>query len=177
MKNTLLIAILAASSTACQTQISRNNDGHYIDVTNQAELTLHKALTISPGRTRTYIQQGQVVSSRDQYEVSCVFEVHLLSDKPQLISPDKFQVLRTEPGATEVVRAFPVKVASNAPLSIASSDSPPDISQYYHFNLSSQQTNVKRMSCYGAFNSPPDAYAPSLHEINQTLKGLATLKL
>lgn len=168
----LISTLLVVSG--CQTKIQTTQYGNYIPITDLATVELKEQLEIAPGQARVFIQHGAVTRGRDEYDVFCAFEIDELKEKPQYIEPGTFSVKRVQSGATEVVQAFPIKVASNTRLA-AADYSPPMISYYYHFYLDSDQPNLFRMSCYGPFDIPSETDYPVLDQINKTLSGIAKL--
>lgn len=174
MKPLYYLLPLSLLLSACQTQIEAQKYGNYIPITELANVELKQRLEIKPEMARVYIQHGKVAGGRDEYDVFCSFEIDKLSLETQYIEPGIFHVRRMQNGFSEIVQAFPIKVASNRLL--AGMDySPPMITQFYHFYLDSDQPNLMRMTCYGAFDMPADARSPSLEEINQALGNIARL--
>lgn len=151
----------------------------YSDRDSGYRLVLHKALQVAPGNARVFLQGGRQLPSLafDQYEPSCSLEVRKLSEQVQTIEPDQFVVNLVQDLIEEVAQWRTLQLASLGLAGAAVDSSPADIFRGYHFWLtSSDQPNVLRMTCRGAFSEPWNAQPPTQVEIAAALGDYATLE-
>jgi hypothetical protein len=66
----------------------------YRNVTPGARLTLNVPIEIPPGVAHVDVQVGRVGRGAAEAEPYCIFEVSTLSEAPQVIEPDTFEVWR-----------------------------------------------------------------------------------
>ena len=142
-----------------------------------AEVRLLKPLTVSPDSTRVFVQDGRVIARSgyaDSYRPLCAFEVRDRMESEQTISAGSFMVVRVQGLMNEVVLREPVQVAA---VSLAGMDGggAPMVHAGYHFWLASNQSDVRRMTCYGVLEVMPQVESPTLEEMRRTLAGVAEL--
>jgi len=143
-----------------------------------ANLVLNQSLEIGAGKARVFVQDGDVVFGFDSYEPHCAFEIKSVQHDGVVIDADTFSIIRVQGSLQQVVSAELVQTAS---LQIAGmdggGDGPSSLYLGYHFWLSSVgQPEVRRMSCYGIYAEPQDAYPPTLQEIRQALGSVAEIR-
>lgn len=65
-----------------------------------SQLMLKRSVTIQPGTTRTFLQQGtsMALSEFDRYVANCNFEISNLADSPQKIETDTFIIKKVTAG-------------------------------------------------------------------------------
>ena len=143
-----------------------------------ASLVLNQNLEIGAGRARVFVQDGDVTFGFDSYEPHCAFEIKSVQHDGVTINADTFSIARVQGSLQQVVSGEPVQTAS---LQLAGlnggGDGPSSLYLGYHFWLSSVgQPEVRRMSCYGIYAEPQDAYPPTLQEIRQALGSVAEIR-
>ena len=192
--NQLLILLLLAGLplfTACNASLQFFTADSNITLSDNAALTVNERISIKPGHTRVFFQDGIIVSQFNHYKHNCNLEVRKKdSDNFQFIEPGTYGITGIQDTLEEVVRLAPrqpVKLALHGDtdnqltrsLVTASVDGDglSDIYLGMHFYLSGEDTNVMRLSCRGALAAPQDALPPTLAEIRQALGNLLTLSL
>jgi hypothetical protein len=143
-----------------------------------SKIVLIQQLTIKPGTTRTFLQQGEPMALGDfnRYYVNCNFEVQGLSNGIQQIEPDTFLIKKVERLMTEVVQNR-IKQPRFVMAEYADPGSPL-VAHGYHLWLSSKrQPDVMRLTCRGAFDDLSRAQPPAIDEVREALGKLAALVL
>jgi hypothetical protein len=139
---------------------------------------LQRPLTVPPGRARVFLQGGQVTQGFDQYQPNCNFEIRTLSEQPQVISPEKFLVVKVQRVTEEVVQtAEPIQVAW---LGLVGRDTGgyTMIVRGVHLWLGSDtQPDVMRLTCRGGFDDPWRVDPPSIDEMRAALGDYAHISL
>lgn len=170
----LLTSLFLAGCLGGATVRVDSSANHYLNLVG-GHVQLHQPLQIEAGEARVFLQQGRVRGGFNFYAPHCSFEIRNVQHPGVTITPGRFEISRVTHVITEVVQAWPVKVAA---LFLSGMDGDGISQQFegYHFRLSSpQQPQVFRMSCFGVHAEPSDLDAPTLREIRETLGSIATL--
>ena len=178
----LLLAVAAPLAlAACAAAVKGDVSSPYYAVPVGSTVELHRSVTIPPGRTRVFIQNGVVSTGFDSYRTSCALEITELDrDDPQIVEPDTFRVRDVQRiSLEEVVEAAPLRLAAlGGLLRVADDGGAPMVYEGWHLWLESpRQPGVRRLSCRGEFADVAVAEPPSIREIRDALGDLATLEL
>ncbi|MCU7937683.1 MAG: hypothetical protein KZQ99_23015 [Candidatus Thiodiazotropha sp. (ex Dulcina madagascariensis)] len=141
-----------------------------------SQVVLKRPMTIKPGTTRLFLQQGEpmALSEFDRYKPNCNFEVRDLSSVEQVIEPDSFSVIKVERLMTEVVRQKDV-VTGLLPAGMDDQGTSM-VARGIHLWFDSVRKNeVMRLTCRGAFADMWEAQPPSIEEIRAALGEYAEL--
>lgn len=183
------LAVLAPAAMlllgGCAAQVRGDLGSPYYAVPEGSTLELHRPVTIPPGRTRVFLQDGEVSTGFDSYRTSCALEITELADRPRMVEPDSFRVTRTQRiMLEEVVEAEPLRLAAVGfgfgigfgPFLATDDGGAPMVYEGWHLWLESpRQPGVRRLSCRGVFADVAEAEPPSIREIREALGGLASL--
>ncbi len=154
-------------------------DPAYTIPTAGSVIKLKKSLVVPGGRTKVYLQRGQVVSRRnlDRYYPSCNFEVWKLRQRPTTIRPGTFSVARTVRDTDFMVQLHPPQRA--ALRRVDYSDGGMDmIIHVVHMRLkSAKQPNVYRLSCRSWQDFPYEAKEPTMTDMREALGNKASIRL
>lgn len=152
----------------------------YVPVEN-GEVTLHRPLTVAPGRTRVYLQGGEVSGAINEFEPHCQFRVREIAEHSQRIEPDRFAVGRVFGTEDQVVMRDTIRLASAAATTLVDGgggdgSGESRIMYIYFMTLNSpRQPQVTYLACGGAMLEPSLAEYPTLQEIRSALGEYATL--
>lgn len=143
---------------------------------------LHEDLTIRAGRTRTYLQDGAIVSGVNEFRPHCQLEINTLSESPQTVRADRFIVTRIGTRTDQVVQSAPLQLAALDGIARWPFDGFMDGESrrmyVYIFSLhSDRQPDVRALTCGGAFDSPGLALPPTLGDIARALGRYGSLQL
>lgn len=190
------IASTALLATGCSGFTMKQYQGLNVE----QHFVLQKNLTIAPGSTRVFIQKGQSMggSGFNHSEQHCRLEVKNLSDRKQVIQPDKFQITSIQIDEEMIAKIAhkPVQFALNnyaqiqtdVPLQTTyltlagSSQERVETMDLIHLNLlSNQQNNVMRLTCAGSLSNgdmadAPRSYRPNLEQINKILGNIGHIE-
>lgn len=175
----LAVTLLSALLGACSQAVLKDPGSRFYRVQEGTQITLNQALEIRPGKTRVFLQRGEVTafSDLDQYRPSCSFVVRDLRQEAQTIQPDRFTVQRISLGETQIVSLSGGRqVAGLFPLSSWDGGEPLVTRYYDHWLASERQPNVLRMRCYGAMADLSDADLPLFIEMEEALGEVVTLE-
>ncbi|MEW8340607.1 MAG: hypothetical protein AB2688_15905 [Candidatus Thiodiazotropha taylori] len=172
-----VVIALCLSGCSANFQTSFNPASPYHQIPVGSKVVLKQPLEVSAYRTRLFLQLGETMQLEDfdRYKANCNFEVTSLTDGVQTIQPQTFTIERVQGLMVEVVdgeaeyRFIPAGLDDQGT---------PMVTQGYHFWLdSSEQPEVRRLSCRGAFDDMWAAQPPSIEEIQQSIGNLAELQL
>ncbi|MCU7886050.1 MAG: hypothetical protein KZQ82_17815 [Candidatus Thiodiazotropha sp. (ex Lucinoma annulata)] len=143
-----------------------------------SQLMLKRSVTIQPGTTRTFLQQGtsMALSEFDRYVANCNFEISNLADSPQKIETDTFVIKKVQRVMEQVVYQ---QILGGGNITVSYEDYGSSlITLGYHLWLdSARQPDVMRLTCRGAFNDRWGADPPSIREVREALGDFAELIL
>jgi hypothetical protein len=147
-------------------------------------LVLLRDITIRPGHTRAFLQDGEVKKRFNEFRTHCALEIRDLSDKPRTVPAGFYPIRRIQQSVTPIVLAEPGRKLASASFAgrLASSvveggDMEEDIFEGYHFWLrDTANVGLMRMTCYGVRAQPVDAEPPTRAEIAQALGKLGRLQ-
>lgn len=131
---------------------------------DRGSLTLLAALTIPPESASARLQYGQPVARNGvrEYDPFCVFEIDTVSDSPQTVRPDEFQITRIGQSIGTIADAlasmpplatmFPL-----APMRVGLSDD--DLPSHIYYKTlfwlhSERQPGVRLLTCMSNQNMP-----------------------
>ncbi|MBT8428919.1 MAG: hypothetical protein KJN79_03310 [Gammaproteobacteria bacterium] len=178
MRSVILAAALFLGACQSSTTVREVAGENRFTQLEGASLVLNQNLEIGAGKARVFVQDGDVTFGFDSYEPHCAFEIKSVQHDGATINADTFSITRVQGSLQQVVSGEPVQTAS---LQLAGlnggGDGPSSLYLGYHFWLSSVgQPEVRRMSCYGIYAEPQDAYPPTLREIRQALGSVAEIR-
>jgi hypothetical protein len=177
----LLLPVVLLLISACSGQGMSRNDPHstLYPPPVGSKVLLHQALEVPANQSRVFLQQGEVVSKKslDRYVPNCNFEVRSLEQKPRVIEPGEYPVVKVRLQTEEVVW-----LESGMKLAFAGAgrwfSGQSMVSRAVHLTLGSDlQPDLMRLTCRGAFDEPAEADLPSITQIDQALGKLAQLEL
>ena len=181
--NIHLLACLAFSLTACQSNANAPITSPYFEVPIGSRLVLNQALEIAPTSATLRFQFGKIVSRFDSqdFEPACVFESNIVAQTAQRIEPDTFDIIRVRRGNSSVSAHAP----SRAGLMMVSTRFIGDggSRQFYKtefFLRSKKQPQILAMTCQHAREAGSTAaeLRPlTVAEIQQALGGYVTLSV
>jgi len=182
-----LLASLATLPGCGPARILDTERGGYLAV-RQGVFELQRELTVRAGRTRVYLQGGEVVPGVDEFRPHCQFEVDTLRETPQTVRPDRFAITGVSTRRDNVVAADHVQVAALETAAVGVGigvgfghwglfGGRESRRMYaYVFRLySAHQPDVRALTCGGAFDDPWLAELPTLQEIAAALGGYGRL--
>ncbi|MCU7906241.1 MAG: hypothetical protein KZQ76_10445 [Candidatus Thiodiazotropha sp. (ex Epidulcina cf. delphinae)] len=171
MRWILLLCLL----TACSQTYQVDTDPYNLPAVG-TRVVLKKPVTIEPGTTRLFLQQGEpmVLSEFDRYKPNCNFEISDLSAVAQVIEPDGFLVIKVERLMVEVVRRRDV-VTGLLPVGMDGQGTPMVTRGIHLWFDSDRKADVMRLTCRGAFGDMWEARPPSIEEIRAALGEYAEL--
>ena len=179
MKRYLLVVLPMLFLLGCQNSstVRETAGGNEFIRLEGAKLVLNQALSIGAAKARVFVQNGEALSGFDSYQPHCAFEITSVNHDGAVVDADTFSIDRVQGSLQQVVSREPVRLASLHLAGMDGGDGPSSIYLGYHFWLSSvAQPGVRRMSCYGIYAEPQDAYAPTLEEIRQALGPIAEIR-
>lgn len=142
---------------------------------------LHQPIEIQADQTRRFIQYGKFTSRTafDRRSQHCRIEVRELSEKPQTIQPERFEISRIKFNSEPIAQSQPLYFAAvgfHFGLSISlNDDGPTEQMELVEIYLqSNQQPNVMRLVCASSLSdgSPmdyPHNQRPNAKQIGQIL--------
>jgi hypothetical protein len=165
--------------TGCLPQVAKDEASPYYRVPVGSILALRQKIEIPPGRTRVFLQNGQIMGNINRYAANCSFEVRTLDHQAvQIVELGEYTIDRVQNSLEEVVRQGRVQLAAANPQQASMTDGGSlMLYEGYHFWLQGSDANVLRLSCRGAFADQHQAYPPSINEIRQALGDMMTLTL
>lgn len=131
--------------TACSTTLVTDESSSLYTLPVGSTLELHQSLSIQPHRARSFIQYGKVTDEKsiDRYYPYCEFEISTLSEQPQIIKPDRFEIYKVNDNDHEANRYF-----LYAAISLSYSDGPVILGFATEFYLRSEiQPQVRKLIC------------------------------
>jgi hypothetical protein len=165
---------------ACSPLTIRDNATNTYVPMGSGSLELHREVTFPRERTRVFFQDGEVLSSINEFKPHCQLEIGPLRDEVQTVQPDRFEITRISTRIDPVVMMQPVRVAAVG-MGIGASFGGMDggvtrHTQVFLFRLHSErQPQVRQLNCGGAFDDPGLAEWPTLQDIARSLGDHATL--
>jgi hypothetical protein len=182
----LLTLITAFTLSACNTQPPKS----LMDIQAGETFVLETPITIRANHSRSFIQNGVLTGgSFNRREPHCRIEVLTLSEQPQIVQPEDFNITHVNIDEEMIaLRNLPIQLAMNdsmnattmtdasAPqlLAMGGDESPETMDLVHLYLKSKQQPNVYRLTCSGALSdgSPADAprsYRPQRQQIQNIL--------
>lgn len=178
---TIPISLAACLSlTACMPQAVKYDDNSpYSKVTAGSSISLRQKIEVPPGVTRVFMQDGRITAAYNRYAANCNIEVRKLDNQAvQYVEPGDYIVSKVQNTLEEVVSLQPLQVAAlNMKLAGMDDGGAMMVYQGYHLWLQSEDPNVMRLSCRGAFAEQVDARPPSINEIRQSLGDIMSLSM
>lgn len=173
------ILILALVAAACQPLSSYPIDSPYYQPPAGGQLALNQAIEIPPDRATLRFQFGKPVPSVHEYDTHCIFEVTTLSETPQRIEPDLFQITQVRSGSS--LYGAQHSQAGIMPARWVFDDAP---THYYFktemFLRSAKQPQVLMLTCQHVWVVGTDwsrERPPTLAEMQQALGNYFTFRL
>ncbi len=144
-------------------------------------LELHREVSFPRERTRVFFQDGEILSSINEFKPHCQLEINPLRDEVQTVQPDRFEITRISTRIDPVVMMQPVRLAAVG-MGVGAFFGGVDggvtrHTQVFLFRLHSErQPEVRQLNCGGAFDDPGLAEWPTLQDIARALGDYATLR-
>lgn len=182
----LLVVALAVALGGCisKPQVINNTNSPFYKIPPGSLIRLEQKITIPTGRTRIWIQGGEVVGTGfNSFEPSCNVEVTYLDETgPQTVAAGEYRVTRTQFLREAISSSGQVMVAAKGEevLLADAVDSGGDEFFYEGYHLwveNPQQPDVRRFTCRGLYGFPYETRPPSIAEIRAALGPVATLEL
>lgn len=177
---TLIVLFIPLWLNGCAGHAPKDPASPYSRVTPGSVLINNRKIEIPPGSTRVFFQNGKISPAFNHYAANCNIEVNTLDTAIQYVEPGAYRIIRVQRSMEEIVRSQSIKLAAFGPMLAGvggSGDGSAMIYLGYHLWLESDDPNVRRVSCRGAFADPHEAYPPSIDEIRQSLGNIMTLQL
>lgn len=184
---TTLLASLAILPGCGTPRILDTERGGYVPA-RPGVFELHRELSVRAGRTRVYLQGGEVVPGVDEFRPHCQFEVNTLRETPQTVQPDNFVITGVSTRMDNIVATDHIQVAALETAAVGVGigvgfgrwglfdGRETRRMQAYVFRLhSDRQPDVRALTCGGAFDDPWLADLPTLQEIAAALGGYGRL--
>ncbi len=171
-----LPAVLVAGLLASCVSGPQTTDSPFFQPPVHSTLVVHEAIKIPAGRASVFLQGGRWSGGGfNHYEPHCLLRVRDVSDAPQWVQPDRFDIVR-------VVRDQPFVIALQAPgyASDGSGDTgiPVDLISVVEMTLHSiVQPHVLSLACGGSTADPSDVVPPSIDEMRAALGSMASLEI
>ncbi len=199
MKSLVWLGILSLSVTGCSNLLHIEQDPsnrHYMPPVGSI-VRVNEELTVPPPWARVFLQRGEVVSygHLDRYYPSCNFELETISQRPQIIQPGEFKVIRVRRREDYIVRRTPTLFAGPVTLEGSDADFTESLmlaggggggesgsgSMFMHtvrMRLeSSEQPDMYMLTCRGAQDNPPDVEFVSIDEMHEAMGDKAVILL
>jgi len=184
-----VVAFSVIFLSGCNSHYHTNSGSSRITASTPSSVTINKQIEFKPGTTRVFIQDGRFVDSIDQYKTNCNIEIRKRDDNNwQYVEVARYEITRSRLTEEKVVKRQYFKPQllafnnslSNSNLLLAGAmegSGPSDIYLGVHYYLSGADSNVMRLSCRGAYDTPSNAEYPTRQEIIETLGEVITVKL
>jgi hypothetical protein len=168
-------------AAACTPGKRFTGEGSLFGTLKGGEFTLHRDITIAPGRRRMSFQDGTPAYAYSEFYPHCELVVPEIREEPQIIPASHYQIERVF-GETHYVSRLhqaPVLLAARGTgHKLLASDTGEWIMQAYHISLQADVLSHPLMLiCGGSYNIPYDARYPTLAEMQQSLGDYATISL
>jgi hypothetical protein len=177
MRHTVVV-ILSVLLTACVTALPSGDAAPLYSIPTGSVLTLHTELTIPPGSARAAIQGGAVTTEADldRYYPHCEFEVRTVADKPQIVAPGDFRIVRVVYN-TENYGALPTRVADAGGYAAFTAADPSFVYLFYTelYLESAVQPNALRLTCGQVWDYALGSQ-PTIGEFKQAVGALVSLR-
>jgi hypothetical protein len=145
----------------------------------QVSFILNRDVTIPARRARIFLQNGEIVGSRDLYQPVCIFEIDAVDHQGFSVVSENFDVVRIQRSTVQIASRRNIQLAST--LTASSSlrkGSESRVHDGYHFWLESDsQPSVMRLTCYGVFDRISRVKTPTLDEIGMALGDIGFLQV
>lgn len=142
---------------------------------------LNQFLEIPPDSATVRLQYGKVVTRNNIQEQDpyCIFEISTVSQGPQRVEPDAFNVTRVQRSTSTIARGESLPIGGLVRVSMGNDSTGP--TNYYYktefFLHSDSQPNVLLMTCQSNQNYTPLKRYLTVAEIRQALGNIFTLSL
>ena len=176
MPRLVLLLFVLLGLSACQSLPVSDESSPHSRIALGSTLVLHQPLTVPVGHTRVFLQDGELREKhrlRMQYP-HCNFELHTLSDAPQIIRPGRFVVTGISWNEELVVE---YREGGLRRVSDGGNDYAPQTNRVLHHRLAApQQPELMRLSCHGGFADAWQVGFPSVSEIRHALGEYASIE-
>jgi len=176
----LLLPVALLFLTACQGGALPRPGGTLFEQLSGGQFTLHRDITIAPGRVRIIFQEGAAGYGASEYQPRCELEVRDILETPQTIPAGSYRIGKVI-GMQRYVRRpaeGTLLAAGGDALRLADDTS----NEWYMYTyrmqlLNEQQADAASLVCGGAYNFAFYARYPTLQEMRDSLGDYATLTL
>jgi len=174
----LLLPAVLLFLTACQGGALPRPGGTLFEQLSGGQFTLHRDISIAPGRVRVIFQEGAASYGASEYKPRCELEVRDILETPQTIPAGSYRIGEVI-GMQRYVNRPSGRImlaAAGGPVRLVDDSS----SEWYMYTyqmqlLSDQQADAPTLTCGGAYNYPYFARHPTLQEMREALGDYATL--
>jgi hypothetical protein len=176
----LVILPLLLFLTACQSDALRRPEALLFEQLAGGQFTLHRDITINPGRVRVIFQQGTASPGATELQPRCELEVRRILETPQTIPAGSYRIGKVRGMQRFVKRPTDgvMLAAVGDPVQLADDTSNEWYMHTYIMQLlSEQQEDAPTLVCGGAYNFAFYARYPTLQEMRTALGDYATLTL
>jgi hypothetical protein len=176
----LAFSIVLLLLTACQSDALQRPQALLFEQLAGGQFTLHRDITIAPGRVRIIFQEGVASQGASELKPRCELEVNLILETPQTIHAGSYRIGKVR-GMQRFVNRPTDRImlaAVGDPVQLADDTS----NEWYMYTyrmqlLDERQTDTPTLICGGAYNFAFYARYPTLQEMRTALGNYATLTL
>jgi hypothetical protein len=166
--------------TACQSGALPRPTGTLFGQLTGGQFTLHREVSIAPGRVRLIFQEGTASQGASELQPRCELVVRRLLETPQTIPAGNYRIGKVRGMQRFVARPSEriMLAAAGKPIRLADDTSNEWYMHTYIMQLlSEQQEDAPTLVCGGAYNFAFYARFPTLQEMRVALGDYATLTL
>lgn len=142
-------------------------------------LELHRDVTIPPGRTRVFFQDGRLSHGINEYKPHCQLRVWEISEHPQSVRSDRFSIEKVFGSFDQIVSNGQLRFVAAAAVVMGGGgdgDGMGQLMHLYHMELHADtQPNVTYLVCGGKLDDPAFAKYPTIQDIRTSMGDYATL--
>jgi len=176
----LLVALPAVLLllTACQGGVLPRPEGTMFERLSGGRLTLHRDITIAPGRVRVIFQDGTASYGANEYQPRCELEVSDILETAQTVSAGDYRIGKVRGMQRYVNRTGGRVMLAAAGDTVLLADDTSN--EWYMYTYRMQLLHAKlaqapTLTCGGAYNFAYYARYPTLQEMQDALGDYATL--
>jgi hypothetical protein len=176
----LTLPVVLLCLAACQSGALPRPGETLFEQLSGGQFTLHRDITIAPGRVRIIFQAGTAGYGASEYKPRCELEVRDILATPQTIPAGSYRI-----GKVRGMQRYVGRPAENIMLAavgdaIRLADDTSNEWYMYTYRmqlLNEQQVDAAMLVCGGAYNFAFYARYPTLQEMRDSLGDYATLSL
>jgi hypothetical protein len=165
--------------TACSSGAPPRPGDTLFDQLPGGQFTLHRDITIAPGRVRVIFQGGNAAYGASEFLPRCELEVRQILESPQTVAAGSYRIGKVF-GIQRYVNHPTGRIllaAAGDPGRLAGTFNEWSMYTYHMQLLNAQQAHAATLICGGSYNDPFHVRYPSLQEMQGALGNYATLTL